>query len=160
MAALVAEAHPRPRFVVVGTGPLLDATRDEARRLGVEVIFTGFRPDAPRIAAGFDVFVIASLYEGLGRALTEALASQRPVVATAVNGVIDLVEHGSTGLLTQPGDPRGLARSVTWMLEHPEEARRMGEAGAARVRELFEPAAMCAQIDRLYARTLGLPESE
>jgi glycosyltransferase involved in cell wall biosynthesis len=160
MAAVVTGAHPGTRFVMVGDGPLLEAARDEARRLGVDVTFTGFRTDAARIAAALDVFVISSLYEGLGRALTEALASERPVAATAVNGVIDLVEHGSTGLLAPPADPPALARSVVWLLEHPAEARRMGKAGAARVRALFQPAFMCALIEQTYARLLGLPEPE
>jgi glycosyltransferase involved in cell wall biosynthesis len=156
-AAMVAEERPAARFVVVGDGPLLEAARAEAKRLGVEVAFTGFREDAAIVAATFDVFVISSLYEGLGRALTEALASARPVVATAVNGVVDLVEHGSTGLLAAPHDPESLARAVTWMLDHPTEAARMGAAGATRVRQTFRPEVMCRQIDDIYARLLGLP---
>jgi glycosyltransferase involved in cell wall biosynthesis len=159
MAAIVTATHPDARFVMVGDGDLLDEAREEAGRLGVDVTFTGFRPDGATIAACFDVFVIASLYEGLGRALTEALASGRPVVATAVNGVIDLVEPGSTGLLASPADPQALARNVIWLLEHPEDARRMGEAGRARVHALFEPSAMCALIEQTYARLLGLPET-
>jgi glycosyltransferase involved in cell wall biosynthesis len=158
MAAAVAGAHPETRFVMVGEGPLLEAARDEARRAGVDVAFTGYRSDASRVAAGFDVFVISSLYEGLGRGLTEALASERPVAATAVNGVIDIVEHGSTGLLSPPADPEALARNVLWLLDHPAEARRMGEAGAARVRALFQPTDMCASIEQAYARLLGLPD--
>jgi glycosyltransferase involved in cell wall biosynthesis len=159
MARLVAAAHPSTRFVMVGDGPLLDETRREAGRLGVDVIFTGFRADAASIGACFDVFVIASLYEGLGRALTEALASGRPVAATAVNGVIDLIEPGSTGLLAAPADPAALSRNVVWLLEHPDEARRMGEAGRARVGATFQPAVMCALIEEVYARLLGLPAS-
>jgi glycosyltransferase involved in cell wall biosynthesis len=157
MAAILAAGDPDLRFVMVGDGELLDEARTEARRLGVNIVFTGFRADAPAVAACFDVFVISSLYEGLGRALTEALASGRPVVATAVNGVVDLIEPGSTGLLASPADPEGLARNVRWMLEHPEEARRMGEAGRARVRAGFAPAVMCALIEQTYARLLGLP---
>ena len=159
MAALVAAARPEARFVMVGDGPLLGEAQEEARRLGVEVTFTGFQADAARIAACFDVFVISSLYEGLGRALTEALASGRPVVATAVNGVVDLVQPGSTGLLAPPADPAALASNVVWLLEHPDAARRMGEAGRERVRALFEPAAMCALIEQAYARLLGLPDA-
>src|SRR5213078_3364301 len=141
---------PDTRFVMVGDGPLLEATRQEARRCGVDVVFTGFRADAAALAGAFDVFVISSLYEGLGRALTEALASARPVVATAVNGVIDLVEPGSTGLLAPPADPQALARNVVWLLDHPVQARQMGEAGRARVENTFDPRVMCGLIDEVY----------
>jgi glycosyltransferase involved in cell wall biosynthesis len=157
MASSVAAARPETRFVMVGEGPLLDDARAEASRLGVSVTFTGFRPDAARIASCFDVYVVPSLYEGLGRALTEALASARPVAATAVNGVVDLVEPGSTGLLSPPADPEALARNVVWLLEHPEEARRIGMAGQRRARALCDPAAMCELIERTYGRLLGLP---
>jgi len=157
MAALVAATVPRARFAMVGKGPLLEQAKAEADRLGVPVIFTGFRSDAPRVAACFDVYVVSSLYEGLGRALTEAVASGRPVVATAVNGVVDLIEPASTGLLVRPGDPEALAANVRWLLDHPDEARRMGEAGRERVRQLFAPERMCAVIEEIYARLLGLP---
>ena len=157
MAALVASTHPLARFVMVGDGPLLEQVRREADRLGVRVELTGFRPDAPRLAAAFDVFVISSLYEGLGRALTEALGSGRPVVATAVNGVPDLVASGSTGLLASPADPAALADCVRWLLDHPAEARRMGQQGRAMVLAAFAPAVMCRLLDRAYGRLLGLP---
>jgi glycosyltransferase involved in cell wall biosynthesis len=158
MAASVVVSHPRTRFVWVGEGKLLEEAQAEARRLGVEVTFTGFREDAASIAACFDVFVISSLYEGLGRALSEALASGRPVVATAVNGVVDIVEPGSTGLLARPADPEALARNVAWLIDHPDEARRMGEAAQARARALFEPTLMCRLIEQTYALLLGLPD--
>lgn len=158
MAARVVQQRPETRFVMVGDGSLERQAANEARRLGVDIRFTGFRTDAPRIAASFDVFVISSLYEGLGRALTEAIASARPVVATSVNGVPDLVEPGSTGLLSPPNDPESLARSVIWLLDHPAEARRMGQQGRDRVRSLFSPQVMCALIERSYALLLGIPD--
>jgi glycosyltransferase involved in cell wall biosynthesis len=157
MAASISASHPDTRFIWVGEGKLLEEARAEARRLGVEIIFTGFRDDAARIASSFDVFVISSLYEGLGRALSEAMASGRAVVATAVNGVVDLVEPGATGLLTPPGDPEALARNVIWLLENPDAARRMGEAGRERARTLFDPALMWGLTEQAYARLLGLP---
>jgi glycosyltransferase involved in cell wall biosynthesis len=160
MAASVTAAVPRARFAMVGEGPLLEDAKAEAERLGVPVQFTGFRADAPRVAASFDVYVVSSLYEGLGRALTEALASGRPVVATAVNGVVDLVEPGSTGLLALPADPEALAANVRWLLDHPDAARRMGEAGRDRVRQLFSAERMCAVIEDTYARLLGLPANQ
>lgn len=160
MCAEVHAARPDVRFVMVGdatleTAGLEEQTRAEAARLGVPVIFTGFRPDAPRVAAAFDVYVVPSLYEGLGRAVTEAMASGRPVVATAVNGVPDLVTPGATGLLAEPRDPASLARAVLWMLDHPDEAAAMGACGRERVRSHFSPAVMCGALDELYSELLG-----
>jgi len=163
MCGLVHDRHPEVAFVMVGDATLesvgLEAqTRHEADRLGVPVIFTGFRDDAPRVAAMFDVYVVPSLWEGLGRAVTEAMVSGRPVVATAVNGVPDLVEPGATGLLARPGDPESLAVAVEWMLEHPQEAQRMGSQARDRVLTHFAPPAMCGALDRFYSELLGLPE--
>jgi glycosyltransferase involved in cell wall biosynthesis len=157
MAAAVADSHPNARFIWVGEGELLDAARAEARQLGVDIMFTGFRRDAPRIASCFDVYVVSSLYEGLGIALSEAQVSGRPAVATAVNGVVDIVIPGSTGLLAPPSDPKALARNVVWLLDHPEAARRMGETARVRALDLFEPAAMCTRIELVYSQLLGLP---
>lgn len=162
MCALVQAARPEARFVMVGDADLESAgleeeTRAEAARLGVPVIFTGFRADAPRIAASFDVYVVPSLYEGLGRAVTEAMASGRPVVATAVNGVPDLVTPGATGLLAEPADPASLAGAVLWMLDHPDEATAMGACGRERVQDHFAPPVMCRVLDATYGELLGRP---
>jgi glycosyltransferase involved in cell wall biosynthesis len=156
MAHLVGSRKPNAVFVWVGDGELVDEARAEAARLGVDVLFTGYRADAPRIASSFDVYVVSSRYEGVGRSLTEALACARPVVATAVDGVLDVVRPGATGLLAPPRDPARLAEAVCWMLDHPREARRMGEAGRTFVRTLFEPEVMCAILDRIYSHYLGL----
>lgn len=160
MASIVARERPGTVFVMVGDGPMEDETKREAERLGVDILFTGFRPDAAEIASAFDVFVVSSLYEGLGRSLTEALASGRPVVASAVNGVPDLVEPGATGLLAPARDPRQLASSAMWLLDHPEEAARMGAQGRARVRAQFRPEDMCSLIEATYRELLGLPPLE
>jgi glycosyltransferase involved in cell wall biosynthesis len=163
MCAHIHRQRPDVRFVMVGdadleAASLEAATHREAERLGVPILFTGFRTDAPRIASAFDVYVVPSRYEGLGRAVTEALASARPVVATAVNGVPDLVEPGVTGLLAAPGDPEALARNALWLLDHPGEATRMARQGRDRVRTHFGPQLMCRELDRIYADLLGLPE--
>jgi glycosyltransferase involved in cell wall biosynthesis len=163
MAARVRAQRPDTEFVMVGDATLESAsleaeTRAEAERLGVPIRFTGFRSDAPRLAASFDVYVVPSRYEGLGRAVTEAMASGRPIVATAVNGVPDVVEPGATGLLARPGDPASLATSVVWLLDHPEEARRMGRQARETVRRHFGQSDMCGALDRVYRDLLGLPD--
>lgn len=165
MCALVHSRRPEVVFVMVGDATLESAgleeeTRRTAARLGVPVIFTGFRPDAPRVAASFDVYVVPSLYEGLGRAVTEAMASARPVVATAVNGVPDLVEHGATGLIAPPSDPAALATAVEWLLDHPVQAAQMGAQAQERVRQHLGPDVMCQALDQLYSELLGLPEQQ
>jgi glycosyltransferase involved in cell wall biosynthesis len=157
MGARVKQTHPEARFVWVGKGELRADAEGEARRVGIPVTFAGFRPDVAKIAACFDVYVVSSLCAGLVRALTEAMASARPVVATAVNGVVDLVEPGFTGLLVAAADPDALAENVVWLLDHPVEARRMCQAVRTRVRELFQPRIMCSLIDQAYARRLGIP---
>ncbi|HSV40499.1 MAG TPA: glycosyltransferase family 4 protein [Nocardioidaceae bacterium] len=164
MCALVHAQRPDVAFVMVGDADLESAgleaeTRREAERLGVPVIFTGFRDDAPAVAAMFDVYVVPSLWEGLGRAVTEAMASGRPIVATAVNGVPDLVEHGATGLLAAPGQPPALAAAVDWMLAHPAEAAQMGMQARQRVLGSFAPSVMCNALDGLYRDLLGLPST-
>ncbi len=156
MAAQVARRRPDACFVMVGDGELAGEVEELARNLGVSVLLTGFRTDAAQLAAAFDVFVISSLYEGVGRALTEAMASGRPVVATAVDGVVDVVSPGATGLLAGAGDPGSLAEGVTWMLDHPDEATQMGVQARAVVRELFSASRMCSTLDAVYSAALGL----
>jgi glycosyltransferase involved in cell wall biosynthesis len=156
-AAAVQRHRPDAHFVMIGDGPLQADVEREAARLGARVHLTGHRDDAPQLAVGFDAYLVTSSYEGLGRALTEALASARPVVATAVNGIPDLVHPGATGLLVEPGDIDAMAASLIWMLEHPGEATAMGRAGQARVLGHFTPERMCADLDALYSRMLGLP---
>ncbi|MDX6253797.1 MAG: hypothetical protein QOJ11_131 [Frankiales bacterium] len=156
MAAEVHRRHPDARFVMVGEGDLADAAAVLARVLDVPVLFAGYRSDVAELVAAFDVFVISSLYEGVGRALTEALASGCPVVATAVDGVVDVVVPGATGLLAAARDPSGLADRVCWMLEHPVEAARMGAQARTSVCELFAPARLCSTLDEIYSAALGL----
>jgi glycosyltransferase involved in cell wall biosynthesis len=156
MAAEVARTRPHSRFVMVGDGELAGDVEELARNLGVSVLLTGYRPDAAQLAAVFDVFVISSLYEGVGRAVTEAMASGRPVIATAVDGVVDIVIPGATGLLADARDPVGLAERVNWMLDHPAEAAQMGEQACALVRELFSANRMCTALDDVYSAALGL----
>jgi glycosyltransferase involved in cell wall biosynthesis len=163
MAAKVSQRHPDARFVMVGEGDLAEEARALADQLGVALLLTGFRPDAARIASAFDVYVVSSLYEGVGRGVTEAMASGRPVVATAVDGVVDLVSPGATGLLAPARAPEELAEGVCWMLDHPVEAAEIGAQARDRVRQLFTQERMCAVLDDVYSQLLGLgpaPSSE
>ena len=155
-ARRVVEADLEVHVVMVGDGPLRDQVTAAAAGIP-RLHLLGFRTDVPDVLAMLDVVAFSSLWEGLGRALTEAVLAGKPVVATAVNGVPDLIVPGATGLLATPGDPAALADCVLWLLDHPAEARGMGDAGSRWVRWMFDPARMCALIDQTYCRLLGLP---
>ena len=155
-AALVRERLPEARFVLVGRGPLEAAARRLAAELGLErtVVFAGFREDAQRLAAAFDVFALSSTYEGLPIALVEAMALGCPAVATRVGGVPEVVAHGRHGLLVPPADPRALAAALLELLGDPGRRARMGEAARARALD-FDIRTAVRRMEAVYARLLG-----
>lgn len=126
--------------------------RAEADRLGVSgrVVFAGYRDDVPALMAGCDVFCLPSSAEGLPLVVLEAMAAGKPVVATAVGGVPELVIHGETGLLVTAGDVDALRRALADLLADPERARRLGETGRERVRASFTAAAASARVLKIY----------
>jgi glycosyltransferase involved in cell wall biosynthesis len=134
----VRKAVPDVRFVIVGQGPAEGGVRALASELGLDgtVTFTGFREDALRIAAAFDLFVLSSLYEGLSIALVEAMALSRPVVVTRVGGLPEVVEDGRQGILVEPADPQALAAGIVTLLGDPDRREEMGRAGRRRAADL------------------------
>jgi glycosyltransferase involved in cell wall biosynthesis len=115
----------------------------------------GYRDDVPELLSVFDVFALSSLWEGLGRALTEAMILGVPAAVTAVDGVPELITHQQTGLLSPPGDPAQLANNILWLLDYPEEAERMRRAARDRVVPAFGSDRMVEQIEALYDRLLA-----
>lgn len=149
----VLRRHPRARLVLVGEGPLRAPLEQQAARLGVlpGIVFTGFRTDVPAVMGAMDVVVLPSLYEGLPLVLIEALAMARPVVATAVDGSVDVVEDGVSGILVPPADPAALAKGLLQLLDDPALARRLGEAGRRSTLQRFTLDRQIAESAALYA---------
>jgi glycosyltransferase involved in cell wall biosynthesis len=135
VAALVAPRAPRARFVVAGDGPCRAELEAQAATAGLadRVAFLGFRPDARAVIERLDVLVVSSLSEGAPLVVLEAMQAGVPVVASAVGGVPDQIDHGVDGLLVPPGDDAALAAAVEGLLADPARARRLGEAGRDRV---------------------------
>jgi glycosyltransferase involved in cell wall biosynthesis len=127
----VLQEHPDATLVLVGKGNLEPMLRQQADRLGLNghVRFLGWRDDLREIMPLFDVFVLPSLNEGMGRVLVEAMAAGRPIVASRVGGIPDLVRHGETGLLVTPRDEVSLAESISLLLSNTAKAERMGQWG-------------------------------
>ena len=157
---LVQRRVPHARLLVAGAGDEAERLRALAAPLGGSVRFLGHRSDVPEILAASDVVVLPSLQEALPTVLIEAAAAARPVVATDVGGVRDVVVDGVTGLLVGivaregvsvvPAEP--LADAVAQLLADPGRCRAMGQAGRERARELFT-------LDRQVDATLACWES-
>jgi glycosyltransferase involved in cell wall biosynthesis len=155
-AAQVAARRPDVHFVVVGDGPL--RAEVEARIVALEladrVHLTGLRRDVPDLLHSFDLFALSSLWEGLPRALPQAMAAGLAIVATAVDGNAEAVTDGVSGLLTPPGDAGAMAAALLRLLDDPALARKMGEAGRERAGE-FDARKMVEDIAALYEALLA-----
>jgi glycosyltransferase involved in cell wall biosynthesis len=162
-AAVLAPLQPDVRFLIVGgNGHRTDGTYQgeleryaASRGLEDRVIFTGFRTDVARMLPEIDISVLPSLSEGLSNSLLEAMAAGVPVIATKVGGTPELVEDGETGLLVPPRDSVALGQAMTLLLEHPETARRIGEAGRSDVTARFSIDRMVHDTQSLYVKLLG-----
>lgn len=152
MAATVLERFPDTRFVWLGDGPMMAECCRELRAHGLEgrVWFLGNRPDARVLLNDADLFVLPSYAEALPLVILEAMWAGKPVVATQVGGVPELVEHGVNGLLVAPGDPTALATAVEEMLSDGERRRAAGEAGHRRAMASFREEVMRRAYLQLY----------
>ncbi|MDW8213859.1 MAG: glycosyltransferase family 4 protein [Roseiflexaceae bacterium] len=158
-AARVREANPDVRFLIVGDALVPGEAEQYKRRLhqmvadlGLQqtVIFAGKRTDIPAILAASDVAAVPSLSENVGGAV-EPLLMERPVVASAVGGLPDVVRDGETGYLVPPRDPEALAQALLRILSLSPVARReMGRKGRAIVQELFDLRTTVRQTEQLY----------
>ena len=145
------------RLVIVGEGYLRERLVGLISRLGLEdsVVFTGFQMDVSEIIATFDVAVLPSLFEGMGRVLLEAMAMEKPVVASRVGGIPDLVDHGVNGLLVRPGEITELKDAILNILNNRTLAVRMAGEGKKRVTEQFSAEGMVRSIERVYRELLS-----
>lgn len=150
----VLEVMPSVRFCLVGSGPLEATTQECAHRLGIagQVEFPGHLEGEALQAAvrRFSVSVLTSRSEGLPNAILESMAAGRPVVATAVGGIPELIEDGVTGFLIPPGDPTALAERVVCLLKEPSLAWVMGQRGRQKVEREFAIERMVGQFQGLY----------
>jgi len=152
--ALVRDRLPQARLLLVGHDDqgLRPRLEEEVERLGLggRVILTGFRDEVPDIMAALDLFCLPSLWEGFGLVLLEAMAEARPVVASRVGSIPEVVLEGETGLLVPPGDEAALASALLSLLEDQARSGAMGRAGRERQERLFSREAMVRATEDLY----------
>jgi len=147
---------PRMRLVVAGEGGLLAGLRDLASR-DAGVSFTGFLPGQELAGvwrnAAFTV-VPSVCYENFPYAVLESFAYGKPVVASRIGGIPELVRDGENGFLVEPGDPEGLADRIDWLASNPAEAARMGRAARKEVEEVYSAETHYASVMGHYERIL------
>jgi glycosyltransferase involved in cell wall biosynthesis len=158
--AEVVQRHPNSLLVLVGKG---DEKGEEEVKLSKQVEnlgivdnvrFLGWRPDVNKIMGCFDIFVLPSLNEGMGRVLVEAMSAGLPIVASRVGGIPDLVKHGENGLLVPPANAGALEQAISDLLSNKSRRKHMGETGK-KMCHLYSVEAMVEKIDNLYSRLLG-----
>jgi glycosyltransferase involved in cell wall biosynthesis len=144
-------------FIHFGDGPLRDRITRQIERFGLgdRFILAGQRPDLDRFIPFFDLMVLPSYTEGLPNVVLEAFGASIPVVATAVGGTPEVVEHGTSGYLVPPGDVETLAWHIHEALACDERRRGMGRQGKVCVRERFTFAAQARGYEQLFARLLS-----
>jgi glycosyltransferase involved in cell wall biosynthesis len=147
LAAARADAH----LVIVGDGPLRSEVEARAAAAGLDarVHLPGLRRDVPELLRAFDVFALASHWEGLPRVFPQAMAAGLPIVATRVDGAPDAIVPGENGWLVEAGDVQAFGERLIALAADPGRARTMGEAGRARV-EAFSARQMVAALAALY----------
>ncbi len=158
---LLQHVQPNLRTMIVGEGPLRDRLEETAKAydLNNHLRFLGHRNDVPQLMAAADIIVLPSAYEGLPNVVLEAMRFRKPVVATAAPGTTEVVVDNETGLLVPVGDVMLLACAIRDLARDPARAKRLGEAGRARVEAQFRAETMIAQFAKLYenlARAKGI----
>lgn len=154
-AARMIRIYPKMRLILVGEGPLKKSLLDFRERLGLVpyVHFLGLRKDIPEILSETDIFVSTSRWEGLPLSILEAMAAGKPIVATAVPGVLEVLEE-NTGILIPLDDIDELTRALQTLIENPTGRLELGQKGRERVKAYYALEAYVHQWEALYEELL------
>jgi glycosyltransferase involved in cell wall biosynthesis len=153
----VLRKFPDTKFALVGEGPERPGLEKLAHELRIEnsVLFYGHRTDMPSIYAGFDICVLPSFVEGMPMTVLEAMAAAKPVIATGVGQIPELVESETSGLLVDPGNIDQLSGALAKLLADPTIGWKMGEQGRQRARKFFSADTMARGYLALYHQLVG-----
>lgn len=150
--ALAVKEYPMMQLWLVGDGPLRPDIEKLTKEKGLEgkVLFLGLRDDIPKLLSNSDIFLLPSAWEGVPLTVLEAMAAGKPVIATAVGGVPELVKDGETGILVPPGDPQALVQAILPLVKDPMLRERMGKEGQRRAIERFDITQTAREYEELY----------
>lgn len=163
-AAKILQNHPDTRFLIVGDNSLVDLNRlhfEEVSTilsaLGIadRFIFTGHRDDVPRLIAAMDICVLSTHKEGFPLSILEMMAMRKPVVATAVGGIPEIVKPGINGFLHPHGDSLQLADAIISLIADPKARRKMGQAAYEEVKKNYARDTYIENISKAYRDVIG-----
>jgi len=148
---------PNAHYLIVGDGPYADSLRDLVSALDLQdhVIFAGHRTDIPALLACSDLFVLPTLKDALPTVLIEALAAERPIVASHIGGVPEIIENEVNGLLVQPGDPSSLTTACLSLIKNTEQTRQIVLTGSKLVQQKFSIDVQIEKLSKLYEELLA-----
>jgi glycosyltransferase involved in cell wall biosynthesis len=157
-AAILVRDFPALRVLIAGGGPDKESLRALAQRLDLSdvVDFLGLRTDVPDVLAALDVAVSSSRFEGSPLAIMEYMAGGKPIVATRVGGVPDLIEDGKSGVLVEPDDPAALAAGIAKLLGDADYARELAARAHERQQARFDIDVMVRRVEDLYEALLAV----
>jgi glycosyltransferase involved in cell wall biosynthesis len=159
-ATEVLSSYPETIFLIVGDNSLVDLNREhyshvlqdlKDRGIADRFIFTGHRQDVPRLVAAMDISVLCTHREGFPLSILESMAMQKPVVATAVGGIPEIVLPDVTGYLHRHEDSNGLAAAIMKLIGDPGLARRIGRAAYEHVKQNYSRGKFIEEISRAYS---------
>lgn len=152
--ALVVKENPRAQLLLVGDGSQREKLQKQCAALGLQghVKFTGFQKDPAPFIEIMDVFVLASLNEGMGRVILEAMVYAKPVIATRVGGIPELIEDGKSGLLVDPQDDAALGAAMIRLAKDRPLRERMAREAKVKAGDKFDIERMVKDIENLYQK--------
>ena len=153
---LSVEEAAKTYLIIVGQGKLRQQLENLVAELnlGKQVVLVGWADNLLEYLGNFDIYALNSNYEGLGIANLEAMVMHRPVVCTAVGGVVDVVEDGKSGLLVPPQNPEATAQALLKLYHNPDLAKRLAEGGYQKAISEFQEAPQARKLMEYYARLL------
>lgn len=148
----VVKVIPEAKFLFVGDGELKPKLSEEIKSYDLQrnVFLLGARSDIATILSCINVFLLPSLNEGFGMVLIEAMAARKPVIATNVGGVPEVIINGTTGILVPPEDPEAFSSAIIKLYNNPEMSLEMGLAGYKRAKKLFNIETTVHELEELY----------
>ena len=150
--SLCLKTRPNLTCLIVGDGPTRKELEDQAQKLQIRgrVIFTGAVEDVAPYLALMDVFVLPSLMEGLGLSILEAFAARKPVVASRVGGIVNVIKDKENGLLVEPRSPAEIARAIEQLLSQEKLCERLAQDALKTVESRFSLETMTRQVEQVY----------